>query len=97
MPITIVSYAADDLFAKEMNRELIRKLKDNTILSLATSEELQIFEEEEFASANSIREDLSAKQFSFAVIYRDWLKDYEEVPIVTSILTITDRGGHNES
>jgi hypothetical protein len=97
MPIVIVSYSADDLFAKEMNRELIRKLKDKKILSLKTSEELQILEEEEFASANSVREDLSAKQFSFAVIYRDWIGDYEEVPIVTSFISITDRGGHNES
>lgn len=97
MPITLISYSADDLFAKEMNRALIRKLKDNIILSLATSERLPIIEEEEFASSNVVREDLSAKQFSFAVVYRDWLGDYEEVPIVTSILTIVDRGGHDES
>lgn len=98
MPITLISFSANDLFTKEMNREIIRKLKDNVILSLATSEEFPIIEEEEFASLNVVREDLSAKAFSFAVVYRDWLGGYEETPIVTtSIITIVDRGGHNES
>ena len=96
MPITIISFAADDLFATEMNREIIRIFKDSIVLSLDTSENLQIVEEEEFASANNVREDLSAKMFSFAVVYRDWIGGYEETPIVTSIITITDRGGHNE-
>jgi hypothetical protein len=93
MPIRLMSYSPDDLLAKEMNRALVRLLKDKTVLSLATGEELIVIEESEFDSANVVREGLSVKRFAFSIIYRDWPGDYQEDPLVETYQFLTDRGG----
>lgn len=93
MPVRSISYSSDDLLAMEINKALVRALKDNKVVSLATAERLQVIETEEYGVADVVREDLSVKVFSFEVVYRDWVGDYEQVPLVETFIPITDIGG----
>jgi len=93
LPITIISYSSDERLSEQMNRAAIRLLKNNRILSLATSEYLKIVNTIDFANKNISREGLSVKQFVFELIYRDFDPNYEEVPLAETIQFETDRGG----